>query len=536
MNAITDFPESSSEKTILSLVARIGAKRIGSIHHALRTCLLAMFALAAAGCTGRTSTSVAPASSAQEQIVFASERDGNSREIYVMNLDQTGLRQLTDDPAEDGGPVWSPDGALIAFASDRDGDFDIYVMSADGSAVTRLTDAPAGDGFPAWSPDGTQIAFASDRDGNFEIYVMSAGGTGVQRLTNESSNDFSPVWSPDGTQIAFDKDRDGINFDIYLMNADGTGVEQLTDVPGGDFSPAWSPDGRTIAFFSDRHGNADIYVMNADGTGVRQLTDNPAADVLPAWSRDGTKIVFVSEREGNPDIYMMNPDATGIERLTDDPAEDLDPDWSSGSGAFLQNQSLDLTLAPANDGAGKVGQWQVVAGLLLPAHQQPAEAVQPCVGNFTNPPARFSTPRLALPLFCIGFVRNMNLIPVRLRHFRAGRITTGLVHRRVLGVACGSGRSTGRLASVASSNFLSGVLAPLTTMPKATPRSSTKRLRFVPRFARSVRFGAVFPPLSGALVITPSAACHFHAMPFNPSYCPRPALHMRRNTPARTQR
>ena len=84
----------------------------------------------------------------------------------------------------------------IAFVSDRDGNREIYVMNADGSNQTRVTNNPALDYAPSWSPDGTKIAFYSRRDGNREIYVMSADGSGQTRLTNNAAEDRWPTWSP----------------------------------------------------------------------------------------------------------------------------------------------------------------------------------------------------------------------------------------------------------------------------------------------------------------------------------------------------
>ena len=87
------------------------------------------------------------------RIAFVSERDGDF-DIYTMNPDGTGVAQITNDPAVDFNPSWSPDGAKIAFASNRGSpaDFDVYVMNPDGSGVTPLTDDPANDGVPDWSP------------------------------------------------------------------------------------------------------------------------------------------------------------------------------------------------------------------------------------------------------------------------------------------------------------------------------------------------------------------------------------------------
>jgi len=84
----------------------------------------------------------------------------------------------------------------IAFTSDRDGNHEVYVMNADGSGQTRLTDNPAADALPAWSPDGSRIAFTSDRDGNPEVYVMNADGSGQTNLTSNPATDAFPAWSP----------------------------------------------------------------------------------------------------------------------------------------------------------------------------------------------------------------------------------------------------------------------------------------------------------------------------------------------------
>jgi hypothetical protein len=276
------------------------------------------------------------------QIAFTSDRDGDSN-IYVMDTDGGGVQQLTDDPASDRYPAWSPDGTRIAFVSIRDGDSNIYVMDADGGNVRQITDRLGGKWSPTWSPDSTLIAFGSNRDGDEDIYVMDADGGNVQQLTDDPGVDRDPAWSPDGTRIAFVSTRDG-DSNIYVMDVDGGNVRQLTDDPRQDQSPAWSPDGTRIAFASHLNklnaGGADIgvhiYVMDADGGNVRQLTDAPGSDINPAWSPDGTWITFEGYRDDDSDIYVMDAYGGRVRQLRgtrghrDYPAGDYDPTWLPG--------------------------------------------------------------------------------------------------------------------------------------------------------------------------------------------------------------
>ena len=263
-------------------------------------------------------------------IAFVSDRDGNP-EIYVQNGADQSVARLTDNPAADTQPAWSPDGGRIAFTTNRDGNNEIYLMNADGGNQANLSNNPSDDQYPAWSPDGRWIAFSSNRDGNWEIYVAAVDGSTLANLTNNPADDQQPFWfKPSGLlsgqeQIAFATNRDG-NYEIYAMNPDGSNLANLTNNPANDTYPTASRGGRTIAFVSDRDGNRDIFLMGSNGDSPVNRTNNPADDLNPSWSPDDKWIAFSTDR-GNRDIYVMQPDGSNIANFTNHPAADDFPSW-----------------------------------------------------------------------------------------------------------------------------------------------------------------------------------------------------------------
>jgi Tol biopolymer transport system component len=195
----------------------------------------------------------------------------------------------------------------IAFSigSGRDNDIhaEIYVVHADGSGLVRLTDDPAADFDPSWSPDGRRIAYRHQDEQSGQIYVMNADGSQPRNLTRRRGLDYSPAWSPDGRRIAFGVAEAVGKTRIWVMRPDGSGRRRLSRIYGE--YPAWSPDGRKIAFDHITLGsnNWDIWVMNADGSGARPLIASEEANEQgPAWSPDGRMIAYQTDR-GAPGNY-----------------------------------------------------------------------------------------------------------------------------------------------------------------------------------------------------------------------------------------
>ncbi len=266
----------------------------------------------------------------QGAIVFMSKRSGN-KDIWRIKGDGTNPVQLTNNPADDDWPSYSPDYSKIVFNSNRDGNEEIYVMNADGSGQTRLTNDPARDYEPSWSPDGTKIVFVSERGASTgDLYVMNANGTGLTKITVDPAPDVEPSWGANN-RIAFTSKRSGTE-QIYTVNPDGSGLFGPITTAGNNYEPKWNSVANRIAFASDRDGpHPEIYTMREGGEEQFRLTNNAFDDFWPAYSPDNSKLVFTSQR-GDPalpnnELYTMTITGTDQERITIDAADDNDATW-----------------------------------------------------------------------------------------------------------------------------------------------------------------------------------------------------------------
>ena len=199
------------------------------------------------------------------------------------------------------------DGQLLAFTMEKDGNLDIYTMHADGTDLTNLTNNPAHDVNPYWSPDGKQIAFESDRVSFTQIFLMDADGSNVTQVTdNEADHQFlsSNPWSPDGSTLIFiEKTPNGKQI-IYTMQANGRNGIPLVSQPDTYQAISWSPDGKHIAYIvlepvGDRNMSR-IYVTDTSGDNTINITNLlPADEDLSSWNYTWThegNIRFVAGR------------------------------------------------------------------------------------------------------------------------------------------------------------------------------------------------------------------------------------------------
>lgn len=262
--------------------------------------------------------------SGSRPIVFGSRNPQGIWDIFAINPDGTGLRNLTRSAVEDVYPSWNEARTRIAFRSMKPPG-GVFVMNADGSAMRHVYSGARVVDHLSWSPDGRHLAIEGGWEGTGRQIRRLDLASGLSRVLNEYGA--SPDWSPDGLSIAFHEYvNSSVGNHVFVMNAsDGSNVRNLT-VGRGGLDPSWSPDGRRIAY-SSGPAPLKIWVMNADGSNPVQLSSG-GDDRLPAWSSDGTQIAF--QRNSGYEIttiWVINADGTGERDLTPTMRISGHPSW-----------------------------------------------------------------------------------------------------------------------------------------------------------------------------------------------------------------
>ena len=274
-------------------------------------------------------------------IYFDSNRAVGAADIYAITPGSQARRVTTSTSSSD--PAVSPDGSKIAFISADPGEpYQVFVINADGTGRRQVTSSSPAKSQPAWSPDGARIAFVAnsfDVDGQTdpEIWSIALNGAGATPLTANTVADNYPAWSPDGTRIAFVRGAD-----VWVMNSSGGGEVNLTPnsppgcapdcYQGPDSDPAWAPNGSKIAYvhgFTPTGGGLpNIWTMDPNGASKVNITQSATNGFTsPAWAPAGDRLAAVGTTETNRDIWVMNADGGGQTRLETNPSFDTNPDW-----------------------------------------------------------------------------------------------------------------------------------------------------------------------------------------------------------------
>jgi dipeptidyl aminopeptidase/acylaminoacyl peptidase len=288
---------------------------------------------------------------------LSEERDEYLSQIWLVDTAGGEPRRFTAGPRRDTAPRWSPDGARLAFVSERDAKKkgQLYVMPVAGGEPTRLTDLRHGVSAPEWSPDGTRLAFVSRVGGWMEpeseeekrksrpprvittlkyrfngegftydrrpqIFTVAADGGEPRQVTEGDYDHADPAWSPDGRALAFaaarhdERDHDDAT-DIWLVPAEGGAPRRLTDTRGPAGHPAFSPAGDTVAYLGRASRNAfgrniRLFTVPVAGGVPRCRTEGfdrscGPLGVPPLWSADGGALTLAAEDQGTLGLFRV---------------------------------------------------------------------------------------------------------------------------------------------------------------------------------------------------------------------------------------
>lgn len=293
------------------------------------------------------------------QVLFVESRadwkaDRRITHIWKINVDGTGLVQMTTGQAGENNPLWSPDGKTIAFVARRGTEPDavnqLYLIPSSGGEAQALTSHATAVSNIQWSPDGKSIYFrAADPksaeekarekskddvfmfDENYQqqhLWREDVGAKAEHRLTQGDYSVLSYDVSEDGSKIVFHRAptpliEDGDHSEVWVMNADGSGAAQLTHNNVEESGGELSPNGREVLFLSqanqkfETYYNRKIFVEPAGGGEARLLMPDLPYEVMKAqWSKDGQSIYFLANMGVHSELFNVSARGGKPEQLT----------------------------------------------------------------------------------------------------------------------------------------------------------------------------------------------------------------------------
>lgn len=267
-------------------------------------------------------------------IAFSSNMNSTSYQIYLRKADSAvgNYVQLTAGSADHLFPAVSPDNKRIAFASNKNGNFDIFVALIDSPvSQMQLTFHETDEMAPSWSPDGKQLVFCFKN--NYNIWQLAIVDISTRVISFLGPGMF-PKWSPSAADnwIAYQAQPTTYRktFGIWIVKPDGSMLQQVVGDPEDKsvaFNPNWSPDGNWIVYSKSSLNitskyylqltdsiSADLYVIRKDGTHETHLTETSLPEWAPAWggrkeknSVVNDRIFFVSYMESFQNIFSVKP-------------------------------------------------------------------------------------------------------------------------------------------------------------------------------------------------------------------------------------
>ena len=255
---------------------------------------------------------------------------------------------------------WSPDGSLIAYSHDRDGNLDLFVLPRGGNEPVQVTRSPADETDPRWSPDGRWLAFLSDRGAGTRVYLIPPlGGTEQELASTNMVREAAWVqafgaqpWSPDGQELLFSRVDSSGQGAVWKINIATRTTTQVTSPPTGadDWESSWSFDGESIVFVRAEAGSSGLWLVPAMGGEPTLLLTDPFFKQSPVWTEDDARIVFSSFASGPQNLWEIEIESGLLRARTSGSGSDINPVISrDGSIAYSQfSHQTDLYMVGTN--------------------------------------------------------------------------------------------------------------------------------------------------------------------------------------------
>ncbi|MBN2369921.1 MAG: PD40 domain-containing protein [Vicinamibacteria bacterium] len=240
--------------------------------------------------------------------------------------------RLTDHPAQDGCPRWTPDGRRVIFNSNRSGEWQLWSMDADGRSQRRARSSEDRDRQSDPAPDGSAVVFLSNRGGFEGIWIHAFTSGKARQLIHFRQHTVigNPDWSPRGDEIVFSSNH-SFGHQIYRINAETVAVERVSPVTNGGCEPRFSPDGKKVVYVTRRHFKTTSQIIEHDlETGrERALLHWPALNYDPVYSPDASELAFASSIAGKEfSIYRQRLSDGRSWRVTFGPGSSRHPDYA----------------------------------------------------------------------------------------------------------------------------------------------------------------------------------------------------------------
>ncbi len=283
------------------------------------------------------------------RLIFQSTRDGGAcDQIYIMNIDGSGLRMVSTGRGRTTCGYFLPDNRHIVYASTHEAgpacppppdrsrgylwavypSYDLYVATDQGQIVRRLTDQLGYDAEATVHWKTKRILFTSLASGDLDLWSMDLEGGARRQLTRQLGYDGGPVFSRDGKKMVWRAHHPGtpaqteaykklladhltapMKMELYVANADGSGARQITSFGCASFAPSFTPDGRRIIFASNKNNcdgrQFELFLIDIDGQNIEPVTSFGGFTSFPEFSPDGKQLVFTSDRNAK-ERYEFN--------------------------------------------------------------------------------------------------------------------------------------------------------------------------------------------------------------------------------------